>query len=169
MLLLVMAAWPKEIRPAELDDVSVGSYDVLTSAGISAGLAVFTGDKKTTGSILSSECIVIDGIDSEGHVSRLHPQEPCPREGYRWKPEIFDQMIFHWAKKIRPRSNPANLVAMADYFCNSSLDEDLLYVEIVRVIGAMDYETGRESTTSRLISRSACRWRLPPGVRERIE
>jgi hypothetical protein len=156
MLVLVVAAWPAEIRPSQLDAFSKWSFDTLAEAGLLAGMQVFRGEAERMKKLVLFECVVVDGIDRSGELVRLHPLEPCPAEGFRWKPEIFHHMILHWTKKLRPGSNPGNLRALSDYFCHLTPDGDFLYVQIMREVEYLNYETGRKKLRSQLVGRIEC-------------
>ena len=157
MSCLVLAAWPPEIRPSALDGVSPRIRYVLESVGIRAGMSVFGGrpDKQT--SIARAHCIVVKGTDSKGSETQLYPVEACPREGFRWKPEIYEHMIFHWVLAIGLGGDRSNLWAIGDHFCNSSPALDIVQVEITRVTTTLHYETGRESSSIEPVGRMTCR------------
>ena len=161
MASLVLAAWPKEIRPSFMDGVSTSLFSAFGSVGIRADMPVFVGSQEVQSSIIRSECIVVEGWDFRGKAIRLFPIRPCPPKGFRWKPEIYDHMISHWAWKTRQGANASsNLWALGDHFCHQAPDQRIRNVSISREFEMLDYETGREWTTSEFIGRVTCRSRV---------
>ena len=157
MLSLVLAAWPREIRPRALDDISIGLFQAFGSVGIRAGMAVFIGSRDKKRLIVRSECVLAEGTDSQGRVSQLYPIKACPPKGLRWKPVIYDHMILHWTWEIRQGVDSPNLWAMGDHFCNALPGRSFATVKIKRVFNLIDYQTGEESSLSMPVGSVRCR------------
>ncbi|MEE2674433.1 MAG: hypothetical protein VX466_11600 [Myxococcota bacterium] len=157
MLCLVLAAWPAEIRPALLDGPSEFMFETLEAVGIRAGMPVFTGSRHKQASIVRARCIEVEAVNSAGAKTRLYPPGPCPQRGFRWKPVVYDHMIYHWVMRLDDGAGPANLWAIGDHFCQQSPDRDLHHVEIAKRVHVQDYETGREWSRRVPIGRVMCR------------
>ncbi len=120
-------------------------------------MAVFPGSKDELRLAIRSRCIYVTGTDSKGKQTQIHPTEPCPTRGFRWKPDVYHRMIFHWVWMIVKARDSSNLWAMGDHFCHLSPDHDFRHVTITRVRGQMAYDTGYESGSTRWIGRVECR------------
>jgi hypothetical protein len=157
MSCLVLAAWPREVRPPILDGAHSKADELLESVSIRPGMAVFKGSRSKKKSIARARCTVVEGVDSSGRTSRLYPTEPCPKRGMRWKPVIYPHMILHWTAKLREGDFTANLSAMGDHFCQRAGDQEFTHVEIKKVHTTMDYASGRMSTHSYPVGEVECR------------
>lgn len=157
MLILLVAALPDAIRPSVIDAPSTAAKHILASVGVRAGMLVFGGEVEKKRFAKKSQCLVVTGTDWNGEETRIHPIEPCPIQGFRWKPEIYRHMLFHWTWFIGPRHKPGNLWAMADHFCNSSPDRRFQHVTLNMVYGWVSYETGIETSSTWPMGRVKCR------------
>jgi hypothetical protein len=86
MALLVLAAWPTEIRPSILDDLNAKlERDLFHGAGITAGQPLFHADEDTDW-VRRAFCVKVRGQhgDGNGETSELHPpDELCQVDGFR--------------------------------------------------------------------------------------
>lgn len=154
---LVVGGWPAAIRPAFLDPVSDGARAMLRTVSLTPGLPVFAGTTEATAEFPLVRCVVAMGWDAEGTAIPIHAHEPCPPRGFRWRPDIYEQMLFHWTWKMHPGRVTPNMMAMADHFCHRLPDQEIDRVKIgVRRI-MVDYETGQQRRMTQPITKLKCR------------
>jgi hypothetical protein len=95
VVLLVLASWRHEIRPAVFDRVSDLARDTLAVAGIPPAVAVFSADTASAPDAkIAAICLEVRGISEERSQTRVYPPEgvvcpaPSPRLWVRGE-EIF--------------------------------------------------------------------------------
>lgn len=83
VVVVVLAAWRHEIRPAFLDRPGRLARSALASAGVRPGVAVFTADTGTAPDAkITASCLEVRVVEVGGATRRLYPlgEAPCPAE-----------------------------------------------------------------------------------------
>jgi hypothetical protein len=81
VVMLVVAAWRHEIRPAVFDRATVFARGALGHAGIVPGVAVFTADTgRTQGAKIAAICLEVRALSESGTGRQIYPAEDasCP-------------------------------------------------------------------------------------------
>ncbi len=96
MTLLVLAAWPDVYRPRAVDRLHRRAFAFLDRFGVRPGMRVFKGTAQPMQELRIARCTVVHGIDAQGRRARRYPTTPCPPEGFRWQPVVYEHMTVHW-------------------------------------------------------------------------
>ena len=157
MGVLVLSAWPTDVRPTFLDDAHAAVYSALESVGVRAGLPVFVGQAKPLEYLKRARCTIVTGVEANGKKSRVYPTDDCPTKGLRWKPVVYEHMIVHWTQAILAGDKQANLAVLADHFCQLPGNERFVRMELRTEFPSLHYVTGDYVTTRNDLGAAPCR------------
>lgn len=157
MATLLMAGWQREVRPVWLNGEYKAAVLLLESVGIRAGMHVFAGTPEPMTKLLVGRCPLVTAIESNGRRRRLYPTAPCPFEGHRFKPAVYEHMIIHWTARLQNGDNTANLAALGDHFCQQANDPSIDRVLLELEKTNMDYRTGEKSKDLYYLGAVKCR------------
>ena len=158
MGILLIAAWPREIRPISLHGEHEWAERVLESVGIRAGMAVFSGTPEKMPELVVGRCTLATGIDARGRRRRIYPKDPCPPEGERLTPVVYEHMIVHATAKLNDGDRTASLSVLGDHFCQQENDPNIDRVLLELEISKMDYLTGEKTTGLHRLGVVKCRY-----------
>jgi hypothetical protein len=157
MAILLLAAWQSELGPRILYRPHKVAFQLLDSIGFRPGMRVFGGSSERLTALPRGRCTFAYGIDRMGRRSQIYPSGPCPPEGLRWKPVVYEHMILHWTAWLHKGDYEANLSALGDHFCQTSKESAFAFVEIEQALALVHYETGERWTQKKILGRVECR------------
>jgi hypothetical protein len=157
MAALLLAGWPAQIRPAFLDPASDFFRETFARVSLRSGLSVFRGTEERQQEVAIGRCVVAMGWDAEGRRVAIYDREPCPTRGFRWKPEVYEQMLFHWLWQTESDGVGAIQLAMADHFCHRLPEQEIVGVELSLVRVFVDYDSGATRSVRSPLGRFRCR------------
>ena len=158
--LLLLAAWPVNLRPAAIGSLSNAGLVLLSRFGITAGATVFRGSDDLQRWWRTHLCLEVTARESSGavRVARF----ACPPAGLRvvWDP--VEELLYHW---LILASNPGGdeslyrnrLGAGVHWLCGADRWQGraVEHVRLETLVGEIDYETGaqREQRTTLIEAR----------------
>jgi len=154
---LILAAWQHDVRPVWLNGEHKFALELLESVGIKPGMSVFRGTHERMTELLIARCTLVTTIGSDGRRKRIYPTSPCPSEGNRVTPVIYEHMIMHWTARLPYGDEESNRAALGDHFCQLADDPavDRVLIELERHL--LDYQTAERSKGLYLIGEVPCR------------
>lgn len=159
--LLVLSAWPAELRPRALDRPARVARAVLGTVAIRGGMAVFEPAPARIVRVQRNDCFRVLGLVEGRPPVRLHPDESgCFTRGLRLRipPEAWMLRSLH----LRTRA-PLGQAVVGDRYCHPDGDPVPRFDEI-EVLWTQPYfeiETGVEGRVHPILYRWRCD---PPGL-----
>lgn len=154
---LVFASIDRALVPRFLELPHALSKTTLHRVGITPGMRVFPGTPERVTVLLRARCTVATGIHGDGRKTLIYPTDPCPSEGFKWMPVLYDHLIVHWMSWIQFGNFTSIITAVGDHFCQQANDPDITHVELQSVLPLIDYETGERWTQSEPLGIVECR------------
>jgi hypothetical protein len=159
--LLVLSAWPAEVRPAVLDGPAHAARAVLGTVAIRGGMAVFEPAPPRIVRVQRNDCFRVLGLVEGRPPVRLHPRDgTCFTRGVRLRipPEAWMLRSLH----LRTPA-PLGQAVVGDRYCHPDgaaaprFDE----IEVLWTQPFFEIETGAEGRVHPILYRWRCR---PPAL-----
>ena len=161
--LLVLGAWPAEVRPAALDALGRTPSTLLRAVGIRPGIAVFEAGRERTTRVVRNDCIRARGHPAGAPAVLVAPPDGhCHTRGFRWRLPWQEALLR--SLLLRTRAPEA---VLGDWLCGAdrSRTDPFERVDVLWTQPWVDLETGEEG-----VAHAAWfAWRCdPPGLEKRL-